>query len=229
MAMPFGLQFMPGAQQPNGEPRSNGPGGPPRVPLQQAIQILSMRRPRVYGSGAQAVVPELLLNAAGGMGQFAARGNVTAQALAMLAGVPTGPISAPAMPLMPSSSEPMPDSMQGRRDHGGGGSGGSGSGGGSGAAPSPFREPSRPAAPSPAAFSLPAPSTPAPSVPSEPAQSPFDGGDPDFGGGHGGAGHVLWSDDAGLWGGGGGAPSMFRFPAPHFVVDRRPPGGGDWA
>lgn len=82
----LGVSFLPGAQDDNGQHGENGRTGASRTPVQQAIKILSLRLPKFYGAGA--IAPAPLLTAAGGMGQPAARGNVSAQALAGLAGLP---------------------------------------------------------------------------------------------------------------------------------------------
>ena len=79
----YGLQFQPGVPQ-NG---ANG-NGQPRGRVQRPVQILSTRLPKFFG--AQSIAPPALLQAQGGMGQPGARGNVVAQALAQLAGLPPG-------------------------------------------------------------------------------------------------------------------------------------------
>jgi hypothetical protein len=102
----YGLSFQPGIAQ-NG----NGPGGQSRGRVQEPVQILSTRLPKIFGAGA--IAPGALLNAPGGMGQFAARGNVVAQALAQLAGLPPSmappPSNAPAGDFWPGPvTPPMP-------------------------------------------------------------------------------------------------------------------------
>lgn len=95
----WGVSFVPGAQD-EGQSQGGGRPGGPRNPVQEAIQILSLRLPRVYG--ATSLAPAPLLNAAGGMGQPGAKGNVTAQALAQMAGLPPG-VGQPAMEHQPAS------------------------------------------------------------------------------------------------------------------------------
>lgn len=81
----YGLQFQPGVPQ-NG---ANG-NGQARGRVQEPVQILSTRLPKIFGAGA--IAPPSLLpgGGGGGMGNPAARGNVVAQALAQLAGLPPG-------------------------------------------------------------------------------------------------------------------------------------------
>lgn len=63
MADPFGLSFSPGGQNgPNGQPTN----GQRPTPIQQAIQTLSLKIPRVAGASAFTAQP--LLNSPGGMG-----------------------------------------------------------------------------------------------------------------------------------------------------------------
>ena len=78
-----GLQFQPGVPQ-NGD----RPGSGQRGRLQEPVQVLSTRLPKFFGSGA--IAPAPLLQGGGGMGQPGAQGNVVAQALAQLAGLPPG-------------------------------------------------------------------------------------------------------------------------------------------
>lgn len=59
MPDPFGLSFMPGAE-------GKDPNNPQPTPVQQAIQTLSLRIPRVVGAGS--IAPGQLLNGAGGFG-----------------------------------------------------------------------------------------------------------------------------------------------------------------
>ena len=82
--MAFGYSFQPGLA----DSGANGTGraGGPRQPIQEAIQMLSLRLPKSFG--ARSIAPAPLLTALGSMGQPGARGNVTAQAYAQLAGVP---------------------------------------------------------------------------------------------------------------------------------------------
>ena len=107
MANDFGLTFAPGA--PSGAAKR-------RNPVQEAIQILSLRLPKVFGARAPAPTP--LLTGPGGMGQPAARGNVVAQALAQMAGLP------PSMARPPQMAPSLGIGI--------GGSGGGGDGGGDG-------------------------------------------------------------------------------------------------
>lgn len=100
----YGLQFQPGVPQ-NGDRNGNGQRGR----LQEPVRVLSTRLPKFFGS--QSIAPAPLLQSQGGMGQPAARGNVVAQALAQLAGLP------------PSMQDPQ-------RPPGGGYAGGLGIGGG---------------------------------------------------------------------------------------------------
>lgn len=80
----FGLQFQPGVPQ-NGQMNGNGQQ---RGRVQQPVQVLSTRLPKFFG--AQSIAPASLLQGGGGMGQPGAQGNVVAQALAQLAGLPPG-------------------------------------------------------------------------------------------------------------------------------------------
>lgn len=108
MADSFGLSFMPGAQD-NGTVNARVP--PPRNPVQEAVQMLSLRPPKVYG--ARAIAPAPLLTGSGGMGQPAAKGNVVAQALAMLAGLPPSMV----LPDAPKAVAPtLTDTYAGWRD-----------------------------------------------------------------------------------------------------------------
>jgi hypothetical protein len=61
----FGLSFAP-LDQPNAQQQPNGgaAGGGNVSPVQQAIQILSLRQPRVFGASAPAA-PQLLTSAGG--------------------------------------------------------------------------------------------------------------------------------------------------------------------
>ena len=107
--MAYGLQFQPGAPQ-NGE--QNGGVGANRGRVQAPVQVLSTRLPKFFGS--QSIAPASLLQAPGGMGQPGARGNVVAQALAQLAGLPpgmaspTGGMQPPMMAPPPMMPPPMP-------------------------------------------------------------------------------------------------------------------------
>jgi hypothetical protein len=83
MAGGYGLQFQPGVPQ-NG----NGVGDKTRGRVQEPVQVLSTRLPKIFGAGA--IAPPGLLNAPGGMGMPGAQSNVVAQALAQLAGLPPG-------------------------------------------------------------------------------------------------------------------------------------------
>ena len=106
MASHFGISFVPGAPD-NGTGRATGRTGALRNPVQEAVKILSLRLPKFYGS--QSIAPAPLLTASGGMGQPAARGNVTAQALAQLAGLPPS-MAQPRMPapMLPAPAPPLP-------------------------------------------------------------------------------------------------------------------------
>ena len=88
MPRTFGVSFMPGADAQNGQGRTGSGPGAPRNPVQEAIQVLSLRMPKVFG--ARAIAPAPLLTSPGGMGQAGARSGATAQALAQMAGVPSG-------------------------------------------------------------------------------------------------------------------------------------------
>lgn len=101
----YGLQFQPGIPQ-NG----NGNGNGQRRRLQRPVQVLSTR------------LPQALLQGQGGMGQ-AARGNVVAQALAQLAGLPPG-MQPPDMPPLPPSMgmQPVPGTIGAGGGFGGWGS-----------------------------------------------------------------------------------------------------------
>lgn len=92
----FGLQFQPGTAQ-------QGANSPQRGRVQEPIQMLSTRLPKIFGAGA--IAPGALLQGAGGMGMPAAQGNVVAQALAQLAGLPPGMM--PSAGLGPGVLPPM--------------------------------------------------------------------------------------------------------------------------
>jgi hypothetical protein len=94
----WGLSFQPGTEQ-------NGNGDQTRGRYQEPVQILTTRLPKVFG--ARGIAPAELLQAPGGMGQFAARGNVVAQALAQLAGLPPSMGPAPAPYESPQPSAPQ--------------------------------------------------------------------------------------------------------------------------
>lgn len=82
--MSMGVSFVPSGQGDpmNRQQQGQAPGAPP---LQQAIQMLSLRLPRVVG--ANALAPGQLLNAPGGMG---GSGNPLLEALLRLAGMGGG-------------------------------------------------------------------------------------------------------------------------------------------
>ena len=54
MANGFGVSFVPGAQDPAQQQQNGTRGGAPRNPVQEAIQILSLRLPKVFGARALA-------------------------------------------------------------------------------------------------------------------------------------------------------------------------------
>src|SRR5689334_13450871 len=94
--MPLGQSFFPGGE---GDP--NKPKGP-QDRYQQAIQVLSMRLPKILGGGALAPAP--LLESLGGQGQPFGRGalpqqqmNPMNQAFAQMAGIGPG-ASTPQLP-----------------------------------------------------------------------------------------------------------------------------------
>lgn len=108
MANDFGLSFVPtdqGTQQP-GRPGGLPGGGVP--PIQQAIQMLSLRLPHVLG--AQAVAPGPLLTSAGGGGMNVGAGGGSLEAiLRMLFGLhQTGAFGTPASPSTRPGATPMP-------------------------------------------------------------------------------------------------------------------------
>lgn len=146
MANGFGISFVPGAQDDPTRVNGNGRPGAPKNPVQEAIQVLSLRLPKVYG--AQALAPAPLLTSPGGMGQPGAKGNVTAQALAQLGGVPmpaqASPVSAPVL-----SGGPYTDWMRQERSLSSSGSGSGPSFGnhGGGSTPSASAPPPAPPAP----------------------------------------------------------------------------------
>lgn len=105
MASPFGVSFVPGQPSPQGVAGGAGQRSPDRG-VQEAVQILNLRLPKVYGS--RSIAPSPLLTAPGGMGQPAAHGNVVAQALAQMAGLT--PRQAPVVPMV---SGPTPPSNAG--------------------------------------------------------------------------------------------------------------------
>lgn len=100
MAMPYGVSFLPGTEA---QQHGNGAGASrsPNRGVQEAVQILSLRLPKVYGT--RPIAPAPLLTGPGGMGQPAAKGNVVAQALAQLAGLTPRqmPAPAPMAPMLP--------------------------------------------------------------------------------------------------------------------------------
>ena len=73
----LGVSFNPA------QPR--GAGGP-KAPVQETVQTLSMRLPKIFG--ARPPSPAALLTGAGGMGQWGQGGNLIAQVIAALAGIP---------------------------------------------------------------------------------------------------------------------------------------------
>lgn len=100
----FGVTFVPGQGEQNGQ---NGPGRPGGVnPVQSAIQMLSLRLPRL--GGAQGLAPGPLLQAPGGGGMpggglgGGVAANPLLQALLHLAGLfggQGGGLGAPALPM----------------------------------------------------------------------------------------------------------------------------------
>ena len=116
MASPFGISFVPGAQPDNQNGMSGGRGGASRNPIQEAVKILSLRLPKFYGSGS--IAPAPLLQAPGGMGQPGARGNVTAQALAQMAGLPMAQpsMAAPQIPTLGGGTDTTTGWNQQERD-----------------------------------------------------------------------------------------------------------------
>jgi hypothetical protein len=94
----YGVSFQPGQAQ-------NGTGDGPRGRVQEPIQMLSTRLPKIFGAGA--IAPGALLQGAGGMGQPGARGNVVAQAIAQLVGLPQSMSPAP-YESSPSAPQPVP-------------------------------------------------------------------------------------------------------------------------
>lgn len=89
----FGVSFVPGGQGDPGKSMPEGQaGGAP--PLQQAIQLLSLRLPRVVG--ANGLAPGPLLNAPGGMG---GTGNPLLEALLRLAGMSGGSLPQQGTPM----------------------------------------------------------------------------------------------------------------------------------
>lgn len=103
----FGVSFVPGGQgDPTKQMGQGQAGGAP--PLQQAIQMLSLRLPRVVG--ANGLAPGPLLSAPGGMGQPGgdAALNPLLQALLRLAGMSGGGGSmAPGGPSIGPGTAPM--------------------------------------------------------------------------------------------------------------------------
>lgn len=83
MANSFGVSFLPGSGE---QDQTQRPGGvSPRNPVQEAVQILSLRLPKMFG--ARSIAPAPLLTSPGGMGAPGARDNVSA-ALMALSGMP---------------------------------------------------------------------------------------------------------------------------------------------
>ncbi len=111
----MGVSFVPGGQ---GDPQNRSQQGEASgaAPLQQAIQMLSLRLPRVVGANAMA--PGQLLNAPGGMG---GSGNPLLEALLRLAGMAGGGGMPSGMPNQAPSpmafgSAPMPRFNPGGED-----------------------------------------------------------------------------------------------------------------
>lgn len=90
MANSFGVSFLPGVPQGGDESQSLARQ---QQALQEAIQLLELRRPSL--ARGRWLAPAPLVTAAGGMGQRAASGNVVAQALALLVGLPPATGAAP--------------------------------------------------------------------------------------------------------------------------------------
>ena len=104
-----GISFDPAAQQ-----DQKGPEALKRLrnPVQEAVQTLTYRLPKVFG--ARAPVDRSLLAGAGGMGQFPGGDALIAQILGTLSGLPPVPRTEPA----------RIDSMRGSGSYSGGTSGG---------------------------------------------------------------------------------------------------------
>lgn len=97
--MAFGLSFVPG-QQADQTRKPGAPGAGAAVsPIQQAIQMLSLRLPRV--TGAQGLAPGPLLNAPGG-GGFGGGGGIDAL-LRLLFGM-GGPMNPAGVPIQTQPS-----------------------------------------------------------------------------------------------------------------------------
>ena len=98
MANSFGISFVPGAQRDQIEQQGGQPSG--LSPAQSAVQMLSLRLPRV--AGAQALAPGALLASPGAAGQQmgSAMSNPLLQALLRLAGLLGGPEGLPGGPAM---------------------------------------------------------------------------------------------------------------------------------
>ena len=111
MARPFGLSFVPGQPKEAGSPSGGGPLGQ-SSPVQQAIQMLSLRLPRVLG--AQGLAPSALMQAPGGAGLGAPP--QLEQILQALFGfglrspslAPSGLVGGQAPPMRPSAPPPLP-------------------------------------------------------------------------------------------------------------------------
>lgn len=104
--MAFGLSFVPGQSQLDRQPGGGGGGAQPRSsPVQQAIQMLSLRLPHVVG--AQALAPGPLLQGPGAAGVPSAGGGGIEALLRLLFGVGPqggGPISPTGAPITPGPS-----------------------------------------------------------------------------------------------------------------------------
>lgn len=113
-----GYSFQPGLRDEMGA-NGNGARNGTTPPVQEAIEVLGLRLPKRFG--AHPIAAPQLSFAPGGMGQIGARGDVTAQALAMLAGLPAGmvmpapvaPVApvAPSVPTIPSAQQDRASGM----------------------------------------------------------------------------------------------------------------------
>ena len=212
MANSFGLSFDPSAAVSQGPQGGAGPR-PSGSPIQQAIQYLSLRMPRV--TGAQAPVdPRLLAGSPQALRQGPSpRANAVVESVLRSILGPEHAMTSPQIP--PDVSGPITGAPSGLP------SGGGGFGGGFPGAPQPMPQP--PTAPPTPSFTFPTHEQSPPSggpelVPSRPPEQPGRpaGGPPEL--------------VPPIGGGGGGGPEQTRSPRPDLIAEavRRVGATSDW-